>query len=110
MPSFAYLSSLEPVHESNRVNELRFPYKDRALLIGWRALYFRQGEFEPNRAHNAQWNRGSHLVEGLGHCGTCHTAINALGGSSDEKAFAGGLIPMQNWYDPSPTTNEAGLG
>src|SRR3954471_18013533 len=27
MPSFAYLSSLEPVHESNRVNELRFPYK-----------------------------------------------------------------------------------
>jgi mono/diheme cytochrome c family protein len=41
----------------------------------------------------------------------CHTAINALGGSSDSKAFQGGLIPMQNWYAPSLTSNkEAGLG
>jgi mono/diheme cytochrome c family protein len=41
----------------------------------------------------------------------CHTAINALGGSSDSDAFQGGLIPMQNWYAPSLTSNkEAGLG
>jgi mono/diheme cytochrome c family protein len=41
----------------------------------------------------------------------CHTAINALGGSSDSQAFEGGLIPMQNWYAPSLTSNkEAGLG
>ena len=41
----------------------------------------------------------------------CHTAINALGGSSESQAFQGGLIPMQNWYAPSLTSNrEAGLG
>jgi mono/diheme cytochrome c family protein len=41
----------------------------------------------------------------------CHTAINALGGSSESQAFEGGLIPMQNWYAPSLTSNkEAGLG
>ena len=41
----------------------------------------------------------------------CHTAINALGGSSQSQAFEGGLIPMQNWYAPSLTSNkEAGLG
>ena len=41
----------------------------------------------------------------------CHTAINALGGSSESEAFQGGLIPMQNWYAPSLTSNkEAGLG
>jgi len=41
----------------------------------------------------------------------CHTAINALGGSSESKAFRGGLIPMQNWYAPSLTSDkEAGLG
>jgi mono/diheme cytochrome c family protein len=107
---FAYLSSLKPVHVANRVNELRFPYDNRSLLIGWRALFFREGEYQPDPTKSAQWNRGAYLVEGLGHCGTCHTAINALGGSSDQ-AFAGGLIPMQNWYAPSLTLNkEAGLG
>eukprot|EP01037_Dinobryon_pediforme_P021260 gene21260-22083_t len=41
----------------------------------------------------------------------CHSPINALGGSSEAKAFEGGLIPMQNWYAPSLTSNkEAGLG
>ena len=41
----------------------------------------------------------------------CHTAINALGGSSESQAFQGGLIPMQNWYAPSLTSDkEAGLG
>jgi mono/diheme cytochrome c family protein len=40
----------------------------------------------------------------------CHTAINALGGSSESKAFEGGMIPNQNWYAPSLTSNrEAGL-
>ncbi|MBS0431082.1 MAG: cytochrome c [Proteobacteria bacterium] len=108
---FAYLGSLKPIHESNRENELRFPYSNRSLLIGWRLLYFRQGQFKPDPAHDAEWNRGAYLVEGLGHCATCHTAINALGGSSEDKAFAGGLIPMQNWYAPSLTLNrEAGLG
>lgn len=108
---FAYLSSITPLHVPNQENELRFPYNNRALLIGWRALYFREGTFRPDAAHDAQWNRGAYLVQGLGHCATCHTPINALGGSSDDKAFAGGLIPMQNWYAPSLTLNrEAGLG
>ena len=108
---FAYLSSLTPVPQPNRENELRFPYNNRSLLIGWRLLYFTEGTFAPNHAKSAQWNRGAYLVQGLGHCSTCHTAINALGGSSDEQAFAGGLIPMQNWYAPSLTANqEAGLG
>jgi mono/diheme cytochrome c family protein len=108
---FAYLSSLKPLAVANRDNELRFPYNNRSLLIGWRALYFREGEFKADPAHDAQWNRGAYLVEGPGHCATCHTAINALGGSSEDKAFAGGLIPMQNWYAPSLTLNkEAGLG
>lgn len=108
---FAYLSSIQPLHIANRENELRFPYNNRALLVGWRALYFREGTFEPDPKHDAQWNRGAYLVQSLGHCATCHTPINALGGSSDEKAYAGGLIPMQNWYAPSLTLNrEAGLG
>ncbi|WP_062633950.1 c-type cytochrome [Caballeronia arationis] len=108
---YAYLMSTTPVNQPNRAHELRFPFNKRQLLIGWRSLFFRQGEYEPDPKQSAEWNRGAYLVEGLGHCSMCHTAINALGGNVASKAFEGGLIPLQNWYAPSLTSNkEAGLG
>jgi len=108
---YAYLMSVAPVKQPNRKHELRFPFNKRELLLGWRTLYFKEGEYKPDPAQNAEWNRGAYLVEGLGHCAMCHTAINALGGSSEAKAFEGGMIPNQNWYAPSLTSNrEAGLG
>nr|WP_229452231.1 c-type cytochrome [Massilia niastensis] len=108
---FAYLRSVPPVRLQTREHDLRFPYNNRALLIGWRTLYFKEGEFVPDRSKSAEWNRGAYLVEGLGHCAMCHTPINMLGGSSEERAFQGGLIPMQNWYAPALNSNkEAGLG
>lgn len=108
---FAYLRSVPAVRMQTREHDLRFPYNNRSLLIGWRTLYFQEGEYQPDPGKSAEWNRGAYLVQGLGHCAMCHTPINALGGSSEEQAFRGGLIPMQNWYAPSLTSNkEAGLG
>ena len=108
---YAYLMSVPPVHQKNRPHELRFPFNQRNLLVGWRTLYFKEGEFEPVQGKSAQWNRGAYLVQGLGHCTMCHTAVNRLGGSSESDAFEGGMIPNQNWYAPSLTSNrEAGLG
>jgi mono/diheme cytochrome c family protein len=108
---FAYLRSVPPVKAPNRPHDLRFPYNNRSLILGWRTLYFTEGEYQPDASKSAEWNRGAYLVEGLGHCAMCHSAINALGGSSESKAFQGGLIPMQDWYAPSLTSNrEAGLG
>jgi mono/diheme cytochrome c family protein len=108
---FAYLRSIPPVNQKNKPHELRFPYDNRQLILGWRTLFFSEGEFKPDPTKSAEWNRGAYLVEGLGHCGMCHSPINALGGTSQSDAFKGGLIPMQNWYAPSLTSNrEAGLG
>ena len=108
---FAYLRSVPAVRQANRPHELKFPYNNRSLLLGWRTLYFKEGEYQSDKTQTVEWNRGALLVQGLGHCAMCHTPINALGGSSDAKAFQGGLIPMQNWYAPSLTSNrEAGLG
>lgn len=107
----AYLMSVPPVAQKNRPHELRFPYNKRELLVGWRTLYFREGEYRADAAQSVQWNRGAYLVQGLGHCAMCHTAVNALGGSREANAFEGGMIPNQNWYAPSLTSNrEAGLG
>jgi mono/diheme cytochrome c family protein len=108
---YAYLLSTPPVRQPNRAHTLRFPFNQRSLLLGWRTLFFRPGEYKPDPTQSVEWNRGAYLVEGLGHCTMCHTAINALGGNSTSKQFQGGLIPVQNWYAPSLTSNkEAGLG
>jgi mono/diheme cytochrome c family protein len=108
---FAFMQSVPPIKQQNRPHELTFPYNNRSLIIGWRTLYFTEGEYKPEGTKSEQWNRGAYLVQGLGHCAMCHTAINALGGSSESQAFQGGLIPMQNWYAPSLTSNkEGGLG
>jgi mono/diheme cytochrome c family protein len=108
---FAYLKSIPPVNQRNREHDLGFPYNNRQLILGWRTLFFSEGEYKPDPSKSAEWNRGAYLVEGLGHCGMCHSPINALGGTSQSDAFKGGLIPMQNWYAPSLTSNrEAGLG
>ena len=108
---FAYLKTIPPVRLANRPHDLDFPYSNRSLILGWRTLYFTEGEYAPDKTKSEEWNRGAYLVQGLGHCAMCHTAINSLGGSSPAQAFEGGLIPMQNWYAPSLTSNkETGLG
>ena len=108
---FAYLRSVPAVHLPNRPDDLRFPFNNRSLILGWRTLFFTEGEYQPDPSKSAEWNRGAYLVQGLGHCTMCHSPINALGGTSESRAFEGGLIPMQQWYAPSLTSNkEAGLG
>lgn len=106
---FDFLRSLPPVNKPNRQHRLRWPYNTQAALAVWRTLYFRPEKFVADPARTPEWNRGAYLVQGLGHCGACHTARNALGGS-EGMDLSGGLIPMQNWYAPSlAADNEAGV-
>ncbi len=107
---YTYIRSLPAVHQANRENEMRFPFNQRFMLLGWRLLFFSPGNQKPDTKQSAEWNRGAYLVEGLGHCAMCHTSINPLGGPNQSAAFAGGLIPLQNWYAPSLTSDAAGLG
>lgn len=108
---FAYFQSLPPVRQPNKEPELRFPFNNRMLLVAWRALYFRSGEFVPEKKRSAEWNRGAYLVEGLGHCSACHTPRNVLGATVTTDGLSGALIPMLNWYAPSLTSEtESGLG
>lgn len=108
---FAYLQSIPAVKQKNTAPQLRFPYNNRGLLYGWRALYFRPGVYQPESAQSAEWNRGAYLVQGLGHCSACHSTRNALGGLDLKGELGGGFIPVVNWYAPSLTSDvEIGLG
>jgi mono/diheme cytochrome c family protein len=108
---FAYFKTLTPVHRPNQAHQLRFPFNQRVLLAGWRALYFRPGVYRPETGQTFAWNRGAYLVQGLGHCNACHTNRNVLGATEVASDLAGGVIPILNWYAPSLTSDaEAGLG
>ena len=107
---FAYLQSVPAAPDANRAHALRFPYNTQAALAVWRALFFAPGAPAAEPTQTAEYNRGAYLVNGLGHCTACHTPRNALGATSDTKAFTGGLIPVQNWYAPAlNAAHEAGV-
>lgn len=94
----AYLATLAPVHNAVQTDQLPFPFSIRAGMAVWNRLNFTPGEFQADPTKSAAWNRGAYLVEGLGHCGTCHTPKNALGGDVRGRAFAGAVL--QGWYAP----------
>ena len=107
---FTFLSQLPAAPQANTPHTVRFPYNSQLALAVWRALYFKPGVYQNNPAQSAELNRGAYLVGGLGHCGACHAARNALGATAGPD-LAGGLIPLQNWYAPSLVSKaEAGLG
>lgn len=103
---WAYLQTLEPVHNPVETNQLPFPFSVRTSLIGWNWLNFTPGEFVPRQDKSPQWNRGAYLVEGLGHCGTCHTPKNLIGGDDNDRFLAG--ANLQGWVAPDITANPHG--
>ena len=76
----AYLNTIPAVHNPVQPNQLPFPFDVRAGLVAWDELNFRPGEFKPIAGKSPAWNRGAYVVEGLAHCGLCHTPKNAAGG------------------------------
>jgi len=87
---YGYLMTREPVAATAPANELAFPLNVRLLLAGWKLLFLREGPYRPDPAQNKTWNRGAYLVEGLAHCGACHTPRNVLGAEMKSRRFAGG--------------------
>jgi nicotinate dehydrogenase subunit B len=98
---YAYLMAQAPVQARNREHALAFPFNWRPLMAGWNALFHRPDVFTADATKSAVWNRGAYLVEGLGHCGTCHTPRNALGAEKANAHLAGGFA--EGWEAPALT-------
>ncbi len=94
----AYLNSVPAVRHSVTANDLSFPFDIRVAMAGWDALYFTPEPFHPDPNRSAEWNRGAYLVEGLMHCGMCHTPKNLLGADETSRRFQG--YALQGWFAP----------
>jgi len=99
----AYLFSIPTINQPNRKNDVPFPFSWRFLQYGWKMLFFYpyKGTYEYDQAKSAEVNRGAYLVQGLGHCGMCHTPINVLGAPKRAYYLTGNMI--EGYYAPNIT-------
>ncbi|WP_114973600.1 c-type cytochrome [Rhodoferax ferrireducens] len=71
---YAFLmKGLAPVSQANKPAEMRWPFSMRWGLSFWNWAFLKDAPFKPDADKDAVWNRGAYLVQGLGHCGSCHT-------------------------------------
>lgn len=102
-----FMKGVEPVAQQNKDSDIPWPLSMRWPLAAWRWMFAPAVE-----AHQAQAavdpvvSRGAYLVEGLGHCGACHTpraltmqekALSA----ADGNAFLSGSAPLEGWIAKS---------
>jgi len=67
---------IAPVNAPNRAAGIPWPLSMRWPLAAWRKLFAPDPDtvaFDPARYHDPAVARGAYLVQGPGHCGSCHT-------------------------------------
>jgi len=110
---YVYLmKGVEPVDSPNRPSGIGFPFNQRWTLAFWNEVFLDAHPFVADPAKGEVWNRGAYLVQGLGHCGACHTP-RGIGfqelamsdtGSSGDKFLSGSRVEEWN------AVNLRGLG
>lgn len=71
---YAYLmQGLPAVKNANKPAKMNWPFSMRWGLSLWNAVFLDSTPFKADNSKDTLWNRGAYLVQGLGHCGACHT-------------------------------------
>jgi mono/diheme cytochrome c family protein len=105
----SFLKTTPAVHYTPPENHLPFPLNIRSAVGAWNMLFLDSHEYQTDPGQSAEWNRGAYLVNGLGHCGGCHTPKNMLGADKSKQFLHGG--DLDTWVAPDLTGNaRTGLG
>jgi len=109
---YAYLMAQKPEPVPDKVDQIKFPFEFRPLLLAWRLLYFMPGPLPPVARESPQWNRGRYLSEAVVHCQECHTPRNFLGAlKTSGHAYAGNPNGPDRVRSPNITPdNDTGIG
>ena len=113
-----FMHGVAPVNAENRGNDVSWPLSMRWPLAIWRKVFAPQPDavaFKADGYKDAQVARGAYLVQGLGHCGSCHTprAVTLQEKALDESSpvyLSGGPV-IDGWLAVNLRGNPAdGLG
>jgi alcohol dehydrogenase (quinone), cytochrome c subunit len=102
-----FMHGVEPVNAANHANDIVWPLSIRWPVAIWRKTFAPadMAPLAPSTYQSAQLARGAYLVQGAGHCGSCHTpraatqqelALNELG--ADGKAYLAGGPVIDGWH------------
>jgi alcohol dehydrogenase (quinone), cytochrome c subunit len=101
-----FKQAVAPAAVPNRPSDIVFPLSMRWPLTFWRWFFAPKPKpFTAPRGMDPQLSQGAYFVEGLGHCGECHTpraltmqvkAATPAGGS----AYLSGAV-IENYFAPS---------
>ena len=102
-----FMKGVEPVAQENKDSDIPWPLSMRWPLAAWRWMFAPAVDaHQAPAAADPVISRGAYLVEGLGHCGACHTpraltmqekALRA----TDGDAFLSGSAPLEGWIAKS---------
>lgn len=108
-----FMSGVKPVRLENKPSELPPVFNWRWPLAYWQAIFAPEREFKPD-SDDEVLNRGQYLVEGPGHCGSCHTERGigfqevSLTNAGSDRFLAGAVI--DGWRAKSLRGEHRGLG
>ncbi|MHA7116900.1 cytochrome c [Pseudomonas promysalinigenes] len=98
-----FMQGVEPVAQANKPTDIPWPLSMRWPLAIWRGLFAPEVQAgQAPAAADPVVSRGAYLVEGLGHCGACHTPRaltmqeKALS-PADGEQFLAGSAPLEGW-------------
>ncbi len=103
----AFMDGLPVSEQSNQNHEIPFPFNIRRGLGLWKLANLTDA---PIVDLSAELARGQYLVEGLGHCGECHTVRDNFGGQKSEAWLAGAPDPEGKGRVPNITPHGDGIG
>lgn len=89
---YAYTMSIPAMPVANKENTGVFVLPVRPFMNFWTLLNFPDRHAPQNNQRSAQWNRGAYLVEGLAHCGACHSPRNVMMGVEFSRSLQGGEV------------------
>jgi len=101
-----FMNDVKPVHQANQANGIAWPLSIRWPLAYWRALFSPTPEATVKAAAggDSQIARGAYLVQGLGHCGSCHTpralTMQEKGLNEQSSDYLTGAL-LNDWAVPS---------
>ena len=68
-----FMNEVEPVNLADQASEIPAVLNWRWPLAVWNVMFGKLSRYKVEDGQSEAWNRGAYLVQGLGHCGACHT-------------------------------------
>ncbi|MCA0200667.1 MAG: cytochrome c [Proteobacteria bacterium] len=96
-----FMEAVPAANVANKPSEIKSPLNIRWPLKIWNALFLPDAGYTPDSSKDAKWNRGAYLVEGLGHCGACHSPRGLFFQEKGYAAGDGGFLSgaeLDNWH------------